>query len=76
MTTVQPDLAPVEPLTAWLDANVPELGAGTLRIDRIHNGTIEVARDEATNLYLFPDRPRTMAQFQQLRAGKLQKLRF
>jgi len=44
--------------------------------DRIHNGTIEVARDADTNLYLFPDNPRTIILFKQLRAGKLQKLRF
>jgi DNA invertase Pin-like site-specific DNA recombinase len=44
--------------------------------DRIHNGTIEVARDAATNLYLFPDKPATITKFKQLRTGKLQKLRF
>jgi len=44
--------------------------------DRIHNGTIQVALDPATNLYLFPDQPKTITLFQQLRAGKLQKLRF
>jgi hypothetical protein len=44
--------------------------------DRIHNGTIHVALDPDTGLYLFPDRPRTITLFQQLRAGKLQKLRF
>jgi DNA invertase Pin-like site-specific DNA recombinase len=44
--------------------------------DRIHNGTIEMTRDRETNLYLFPDRPRTITQFKQLRSGKLQKLRF
>ncbi len=44
--------------------------------DRIHNGTIEIARDPETNLYLFPDQARTIALFKQLRAGKLQKLRF
>jgi len=44
--------------------------------DRIYNGTIEVARDPDTNLYLFPDKPRTIALFNQLRAGKLKKLRF
>ncbi|HTU20206.1 MAG TPA: recombinase family protein [Gemmataceae bacterium] len=43
---------------------------------RIYNGTIEVARDAATKLYLFPDEPRTIALFKQLRAGKLKKLRF
>jgi DNA invertase Pin-like site-specific DNA recombinase len=44
--------------------------------DRIHNGTIEVARDSKTNLYLFPDKPNTIALFKQFRAGKVQKLRF
>jgi DNA invertase Pin-like site-specific DNA recombinase len=44
--------------------------------DRIHNGTIQVARDAETNLYLFPDRPETIVQFKQLQAGTLQKLRF
>jgi DNA invertase Pin-like site-specific DNA recombinase len=44
--------------------------------DRIHNGTIEVARDAVTQLYLFPDKARTITQFKQLRAGKVQKLRF
>jgi DNA invertase Pin-like site-specific DNA recombinase len=43
---------------------------------QIDNGTIEVARDPETNLYLFPDKPQTITQFQQLRAGTLQKLRF
>jgi hypothetical protein len=44
--------------------------------DRIHNGTIRVARDRKTHLYLFPDRPKTITLFQQLQAGTLQKLRF
>jgi DNA invertase Pin-like site-specific DNA recombinase len=44
--------------------------------DRIRNGTIQVARDAERNLYLFPDRPRTVTLFKQLRAGKLQNLRF
>jgi hypothetical protein len=44
--------------------------------DRIHNGTIQISIDSRTGLYLFPDRPRTMILFKQLRAGKLQKLRF
>ena len=44
--------------------------------DRIHNGTIEMTRDPDTNLYLFPDVPRTITLFKQLRAGKVQKLRF
>ncbi len=44
--------------------------------DRIHNGTIEVIRDLETKLYLFPDKARTIAQFKQLQANKVQKLRF
>jgi DNA invertase Pin-like site-specific DNA recombinase len=44
--------------------------------DRIHNGTIEVVRDRDTKLFLFPDKPETIALLKQLRAGKLQKLRF
>ena len=44
--------------------------------DRIHNGTIQIALDPTTNLYLFPDQPKTITSFKQLRAGKLQKLRF
>ena len=60
---------------------VPQL-ARTLGItlhwiyDRIHNGSIQVQRDPRTNLYLFPDRPKTLTLFRQLQAGKLQKLRF
>ena len=44
--------------------------------DRIHNGTIRVGRDRKTKLYLFPDEPKTITLFKQLRDGKLQKLRF
>jgi hypothetical protein len=44
--------------------------------DRIHNGTIALSRDEATGLYLFPDRPDTLQQFQQLQAGQLDRLCF
>jgi hypothetical protein len=44
--------------------------------DRIHNGTIALRRDEATGLYLIPDRPDTLQQFQQLRAGQLERLCF
>jgi DNA invertase Pin-like site-specific DNA recombinase len=44
--------------------------------DRIHNGTIEVSLHPELHLYLFPDRPQTLTLFKQLRAGKLQKLRF
>ncbi len=44
--------------------------------DRIHNGTIAIARDETTHLYLFPDEPQTLTRLQQLRTGRLQHLRF
>src|SRR5262245_21882841 len=44
--------------------------------DRIHNGTIEVAWDAKTKLYLFPDRARTIAQLKHLQSGKVKKLRF
>ncbi len=44
--------------------------------DRIHNGTITIARHVEMGLYLFPDEPDTLAQFQQLQAGQLQNLRF
>src|SRR4029078_9431788 len=44
--------------------------------DRIHNGTIQVALDAERKLYLFPDTPETLARFRQLRAGKLNSLRF
>jgi len=44
--------------------------------DRIHNGTIAIARDERTGLYLFPDNPRTLAELQKLRAGEIRRLAF
>ena len=44
--------------------------------DRIHNGTIDVILDPKRRLYLFPDQPKAIDLLKQLRAGKLQKLRF
>lgn len=44
--------------------------------DRIHNGTIAIAPDAQTGLYLFPDVPRTLNAFRKLRAGKLERLNF
>ncbi len=44
--------------------------------DRIHNGTITVARDQASGLYLFPDHPQTLRQFKQLKNGECQCLHF
>jgi DNA invertase Pin-like site-specific DNA recombinase len=37
--------------------------------DRIHSGVINVTRDTKTSLYLFPDKPDTLEQFQRLKAG-------
>jgi hypothetical protein len=60
---------------------VPQLAA-KLRVsfhwihDRIHNGTIQVAKDQQTGLYLFPDQPKTLERFRKLIAGKLDNLRF
>jgi hypothetical protein len=44
--------------------------------DRIHNGRIEVVKDQATGLFLFPDKPATLELFRQLKSGQLKKLRF
>ncbi len=44
--------------------------------DRIDKGTINVSRDQATGLYLFPDTPQTLDQFKQLQAGSLKQLCF
>jgi excisionase family DNA binding protein len=44
--------------------------------DRIHNGTIEVVKDQATGLFLFPDKTATLELFRQLKSGRLKKLRF
>jgi len=44
--------------------------------DRIYNGTIELARDTRTKLYLFPDRPATLSALRKLKAGKLKHLTF
>src|SRR5262249_59410944 len=44
--------------------------------DRIHNGTIVVSKDPEWQLYLFPDKPATLALFRKLREGKVKNLRF
>lgn len=44
--------------------------------DRIHNGMIEIDRDEATGLYLFPDQPDTLEQLRQLQQGLFKHLHF
>jgi hypothetical protein len=54
-----------------------ELGVAVHFIyDRIHKGTIEIVKDQATGLYLFPDRPSTIKQFKKLIDGRLKNLRF
>lgn len=42
----------------------------------IRSGKIEVARDEQTGLYLFPDRPETLDSLRQLKIGTVKNLRF
>jgi hypothetical protein len=44
--------------------------------DRIHIGTIAIARDADTGLYLFPDAPSTLIGLQKLRAGEVDRLAF
>jgi hypothetical protein len=44
--------------------------------DRIHTGAIAVARDAATRLYLFPDAPATLEQFEALKAGHRHAITF
>ena len=44
--------------------------------DRINNGTIQVIKDPERRLYLFPDKPTTLARFRKLRDGKVNNLRF
>jgi len=53
------------------------LGIGVHWIyDRIHNGTIQIARHPKTGLYLFPDEPATLEQFRHLLNGDLKHLRY
>jgi hypothetical protein len=44
--------------------------------DRVNNGTIALSRDARTKLYLFPDKPATLAALRKLKAGKLKHLTF
>lgn len=44
--------------------------------DRIHNGTIQVTKDPKLHLFLFPDKPTTLARFRKLLEGKVHNLRF
>ncbi len=44
--------------------------------DRIHNGTIVIAQDAKTKLYLFPAKPETLRVMRQLRQGLLNTVRF
>ena len=37
---------------------------------QINKGTIDITKDAATGLYLFPDTPDTLAQLKQLKQGK------
>jgi DNA invertase Pin-like site-specific DNA recombinase len=42
--------------------------------DRIHNGTIDVAKDTASGCYLFPDNLETLRQFRRLLEGKITRM--
>jgi DNA invertase Pin-like site-specific DNA recombinase len=44
--------------------------------DRINNGMIQVVKGPERQLYLFPDKPTTLALFRKLRDGKVNNLRF
>jgi DNA invertase Pin-like site-specific DNA recombinase len=43
--------------------------------DRIYNGTLQVAKDPVTGLYLLPDTPATLEQLQALKAGQCDRRR-
>lgn len=44
--------------------------------DRIHNGRIRIAKDDATGLYLFPDEPAIMERLRELKEGKIHEISF
>jgi DNA invertase Pin-like site-specific DNA recombinase len=44
--------------------------------DRIHNGQIQIQKDPATRLFLFPDHPSTLERLTHLRTGYLQQVGF
>ena len=43
---------------------------------RIGRGVIEIDLDRTTGLYLFPDRPQTLADLRQLKAGTIAKVKY
>jgi hypothetical protein len=44
--------------------------------DRIRSGRIQIAKDAATGLYLFPDEPATTERLRELKEGKIQEIGF
>ena len=44
--------------------------------DRIRKGFIQIEKNEELGLYLFPDHPDTLEQFQLFKSGVYKKLRF
>jgi hypothetical protein len=42
----------------------------------INKGCIQISKDADTGLYLFPDKPETLAAFRQLKEGTVNNLRF
>ncbi len=65
-----PGYLTIPQLAKLLDVNVHWL------YDRINNNTIKTEKDTGTGLYLFPDTPETIKQFQILKAGILKNLDF
>lgn len=54
-----------------------KLGVGVWWVyDRIHSGRIQIAKDAATRLYMFPDEPATMERLRELKEGKIQEIGF
>ncbi len=44
--------------------------------DRIHSGRIQIAKDTATRLYLFPEEPATMKRLRDFKEGKIHEIGF
>ena len=66
-------------VSGWL--TIPQLAAALncsrhLIYQRIKRGHITVVRDEQSKLYLFPDHPDTLRQFQDLLSGAVNQLNF
>ena len=65
-----PGYLTVPQLAAQLDVTVHWI------YDRIHNGTIAIARDERTGLYLFPAHSNTLTKLRKLKAAEIGGIEF